>query len=64
MIFSLHYFRIQVSYGSYSGDLHGGEGGALHKVRLFNGDKIVRVTGRRGVGPGAGVDQITLYTNE
>ena len=31
--------------------LHGwAEGGELHKIRLYDGDKIVKVTGRRGIG--------------
>ena len=27
------------------------------------GDRVVRVTGRAGLGPGAGVDQLTLHTS-
>ena len=53
---------IQLLYGGYHGERHGGEGGALHRLRLYEGDRIVRVRGRRGLGPGAGVDQITFYT--
>ena len=53
---------LQLLYGGYRGGVHGGEGGALHRLRLYEGDRIVRVTGRRGQGPGAGIDQITLYT--
>ena len=49
-------------YGSYDGARHGGEGGELHKIRLYEGDKVVRVTGRHGIGPGAGIDQLTFYT--
>ena len=30
------------------------QGGHLHRLRLFSGDRIVRVTGRAGLGPGAG----------
>ena len=39
-------FRIQLFYGSYRGDYHGGLGGLLTKLRLYNGDKISKVTGR------------------
>ena len=55
-------FTLQLLYGGYRGRVHGGEGGALFRLRLYEGDRIVRVTGRRGLGPGAGVDQITFYT--
>jgi hypothetical protein len=55
--------RIQISYGPYEGRLHGSDdGGELHKMRMYDGDKIVRITGRRGIGPGAGIDQLTFYT--
>ena len=50
-------------YGPYTGQHHGGDGGQMHKVRLYESDKIVKVTGRRGIGPGAGVDQLTFYTS-
>ena len=50
-------------YGPYTGQHHGGDGGQMHKVRLYESDKIVKVTGRRGIGPGAGVDQLTFHTS-
>jgi len=54
---------IQLSYGSYRGLWHGGrEGGFLNKIRLYNGDRITKVTGRSGIGPGAQVDQLTFHT--
>ena len=44
---------IQIFYGNYRGRLHGWQdGGSLNKIRLYEGDKIVKVTGRRGLGPG------------
>ena len=49
-------------YGNYRGYFHGGEGGLLHKIRLYNGDRIVKVTGRAGIGPGADIDQLTFHT--
>jgi len=54
---------VQVFYGGKPGGHHGGLGGHLHRLRLFSGDRIVRVTGRAGLGPGAGVDQLTLHTS-
>ena len=54
--------QITMFYGGWRGRPHGGEGGALHRLRLYEGDRIIRVAGRRGIGPGAGIDQITLYT--
>ena len=39
-------------YGTYRGDNHGGLGGQLYKIRMYHGDRIVRVTGRAGAGPG------------
>ncbi|XP_059082356.1 uncharacterized protein LOC131879895 [Tigriopus californicus] len=54
---------IQMFYGPYHGALHGGEGGSLGKIKLYAGDRIVRVTGRQGFGPGAGVDQLNFYTS-
>ena len=54
---------IQFFYGNYHGRLHGwADGGELHKIRLYDGDKIVKVTGRHGRGPGALVDQLTFHT--
>ena len=53
---------IQILYGGHAGGQHGDDGGALHRLRLYNGDQVVRVTGRRGLGPGAGVDQLTFHT--
>ena len=45
--------------------LHGwAEGGELHKIRLYDGDMITKVTGRRGLGPGALVDQLTFHTEK
>ena len=45
--------------------LHGwAEGGELHKIRLYDGDMITKVTGRRGLGPGALVDQLTFHTGQ
>jgi hypothetical protein len=55
---------IQLFYGGSPGGHHGREGGELHRLRLFQGDRIVRVTGRAGLGPGAGVDQLTLHTSQ
>jgi len=54
---------IQMFYGGKPGGHHGGLGGHLHRLRLFSGDRIVRVTGRAGLGPGAGVDQLTVHTS-
>lgn len=54
---------IQMFYGPYHGELHGGEGGSLAKIKLYAGDRIVRVTGREGIGPGAGIDQLNFYTS-
>lgn len=54
---------IQVFYGNYKGRVHGWEdGGKMQKIRLYDGDKILRVTGRSGIGPGATVDQLTFHT--
>lgn len=53
---------IQMMYASYNGLVHGGQGGLLARIRLYNGDRIVRVSGRSGIGPGSGIDQITLHT--
>jgi len=53
---------IQVLYEGYDGDRHGSDGGQLHRLRLFDGDRIIRVIGRAGLGPGAGIDQITFHT--
>ena len=54
---------IQLFYGNYHGRLHGWvDGGELHKIRFDHGDKIVKVTGRHGIGPGALVDQLTFHT--
>jgi hypothetical protein len=57
---------IQIFYGNYRGRLHGWEdgGGELHKIRLYDGDKIIRVIGRRGIGPGASIDQLTFHTKK
>ena len=55
---------VQVIYAGYKGGVHGGQGGALHRLRLYEGDRIVRVTGRAGLGPGASLDQVTLYTKK
>ena len=55
---------IEIIYGPYHGGFHGGEGGVLHKVRLYDGDRVVRITGRRGIGPGAGIDGLTLHTQQ
>jgi len=52
---------IQIDYGDYKARWHGGEGGELYKIRLYNGDKITRVSGRRGIGIGAGIDQLMFY---
>ena len=49
---TLFIFRIQMFYGTYRGDNHGGLGGQLYKIRMYHGDRIVRVTGRAGAGPG------------
>ena len=56
--------RIQIFYGNYQGFFHGGEGGFLHRIRLYNGDRIIKITGRAGIGPGADIDQLTFYTRE
>ena len=40
------------------------DGGQLHRLRLYSGDRVVRVTGRSGLGPGGGVDQITFHTKK
>jgi len=54
---------IQVSYGNYRGRLHGWQdGGDLHKIKLYQADRVVKVSGRRGLGPGASVDQLTFHT--
>jgi len=53
---------IQIFYGNYQGYFHGGEGGFLHRIRLYNGDRITKVTGRAGIGPGADIDQLTFHT--
>lgn len=54
---------IQVSYGNYRGRLHGwNDGGDIHKIKLYQADRIVKITGRRGLGPGASVDQLTFHT--
>ena len=53
---------LQLLYGDYSGGHHGDQGGLLTRLRLYNGDTVTRVSGRAGVGPGAGVDQITFHT--
>ena len=37
------------------------QGGHLHRLRLFSGDRIVRVTGRAGLGPGAGKSKTRIY---
>ena len=55
---------VQVIYAGYKGGVHGGQGGTLHRLRLYEGDRIVRVTGRAGLGPGASLDQVTLYTKK
>ena len=55
---------VELIYGPYHGGFHGGEGGKLHKIRLYQGDRIVKVTGRKGIGPGAGIDQLTFYTKQ
>ena len=39
------------------------QGGHLHRLRLFSGDRIVRVTGRAGLGPGAGKSTTRIYLN-
>ena len=51
-------------YGTYRGENHGGLGGQLYKIRMYHGDRIIRVTGRAGVGPGAEVDQLTFHTKK
>jgi hypothetical protein len=56
--------NLQLFYGGYDGRPHGGQGGQLHRLRLYEGDRIVRVTGRAGLGPGAGIDQITFHTKK
>lgn len=63
-LFALPALSIQFFYGSYHGEHHGGEGGQLHRLRLYNNDRITRVTGRSGIGPGAGVDQLTFHTKK
>ena len=55
-------FSIQFFYGNYKGYFHGGEGGYLNRIRLYDGDRIVKVTGRAGLGPGADIDQLTFHT--
>ena len=55
---------VQVIYAGHKGGVHGGQGGALHRLRLYQGDRIVRVTGRAGLGPGASLDQLTLHTKK
>ena len=55
-------FRIQMFYGNYRGYYHGGDGGFLNKIRLYNGDRITKVTGKAGIGPGADIDQLTFHT--
>ena len=57
-------FRIQIFYGNYQGYFHGGEGGFLHRIRLYNGDRVTKVTGRAGIGPGADIDQLTFHTRK
>ena len=37
------------------------QGGHLHRLRLFSGDRIVRVTGRAGLGPGAGKSTTHIF---
>ena len=56
--------QIQLIYAGHKGAKHGGFGGHLHRLRLYEGDRIVRVSGRAGIGPGAGLDQITLHTKK
>ena len=56
--------QIQLIYAGYKGGTHGGQGGTLHRLRLYEGDRIIRVAGRAGLGPGASLDQITLYTKK
>ena len=53
---------LQLLYGDYSGGQHGDQGGLLTRLRLYNGDTVTGVSGRAGVGPGAGLDQITFHT--
>ncbi|XP_023325434.1 zymogen granule membrane protein 16 [Eurytemora carolleeae] len=53
---------IQILYGGHKGAYHGGQGGNLHRIRLYDGDSIIAVTGRAGLGPGSGVDQLTFHT--
>jgi len=53
---------IQILYEGHNGGRHGSEGGVLNRLRLYEGDRIIRVSGRSGIGPGAGIDQITFYT--
>ena len=43
---------------------HGRDGGQLHRLRLYSGDRVVRVSGRSGLGPGVGVDQITFHSKK
>lgn len=53
---------MQLFYGGKPGGQHGGQGGQLHRLRLYSGDRVTRVTGRAGLGPGASLDQVTLHT--
>ena len=62
--YNLNIFSIQMFYGTYRGENHGGLGGQLYKIRMYHGDRIIRVTGRAGVGPGAEVDQLTFHTKK
>merc|ERR1711971_973080 len=56
---------LQILYEGHSGARHGGsDGGQLHRLRLYNGDRVIRVTGRSGLGPGGGIDQITFHTKK
>lgn len=56
---------LQIMYEGHTGARHGGtEGGQLHRLRLYNGDRVVRVTGRSGLGPGGGIDQLTFHTKK
>ena len=49
----------------FTNRLHGwSDGGRLHKIRLYDGDKIVKVKGTRGIGPGATVDSLTFFTSK
>ena len=56
---------LQILYEGHPGARHGGsDGGQLHRLRLYNGDRVIRVTGRSGLGPGGGIDQITFHTKK